>query len=79
MAIEVKFVKQNLNKNILIFIDENFRVNGLEDYFSKKKISEIKKNIINFKLTKPKQKFTIFNIDSNQKIIVLKILNNLLV
>ena len=76
MAIEVKFVKQNLNKNILIFIDENFRVNGLEDYFSKKKISEIKKNIINFKLTKPKQKFTIFNIDSNQKIIVLKILNN---
>ena len=76
MAIEVKFVKQNLNKNILIFIDENFRVNGLEDYFSKKKISEIKKNIINFKLTKPKQKFTIFNIDSNQKILVLKILNN---
>ena len=45
MKINIKFLKQNLNKNLLIFCDENFVPKKLDLSFSKSNFSNILKGI----------------------------------
>ena len=73
MLVDIKFLKQNFKKNILIFCDLNLKLNGLEQYFAKQKIYEIQKNILNQKNLIEKENIIIFNFNPNQKIIVQKI------
>ena len=77
MSIKIN-IKKNLNenkiKNYILFSDENFRIKGLEKLLLKKYSSVINKSIIN-NIIKDKN-FLLFNINPNQKIILIKIKNN---
>jgi leucyl aminopeptidase len=76
MLLDIKFLKQDFKKNILIFCDLNLKISGLDECFSKQKISEIKKNILNEQNLIKKENIIVFNINPNQKIIVQRISEN---
>ena len=77
MSIKIN-IKKNLNenkiKNYILFSDENFRIKGLEKLLLKKYSSLINKSIIN-NIIKDKN-FILFNINPDQKIILVKIKNS---
>ena len=77
MSIKISYKKGILEKSIknyVLFSDENFKVNGLKKLPLAKSSNEIKKTI---ETNKSKKKdFISFNINSRQKIILIKIKNN---
>ena len=74
MSIKISIKKSfspKLVKNYVLFCDENFKINGLNNLTLKNKSSEINKII---KINKSDKKdFLTFNINSTQKIILVKI------
>ena len=77
MSIKISYKKgivEKSIKNYVLFSDENFKVNGLKKLPLAKSSNEIKKTI---ETNKSKKKdFISFNINSRQKIILIKIKNN---
>ena len=77
MSIKISYKKGIVEKgikNYVLFSDENFNVNGLKKLPLAKSSNEIKKTI---ETNKSKKKdFISFNINSSQKIILIKIKNN---
>ena len=77
MSIKISYKKGIVEKgikNYVLFSDENFNVNGLKKLTLAKSSNEIKKTI---ETNKSKKKdFISFNINSRQKIILIKIKNN---
>ena len=77
MSIKISYKKgivEKSIKNYVLFSDENFKVNGLKKLPLAKSSNEIKKTI---EANKSKKKdFISFNINSRQKIILIKIKNN---
>ena len=77
MSIKISYKKgivEKSIKNYVLFSDENFKVNGLKKLPLAKSSNEIKKTI---ETNKSKKKdFISFNINSRQKIILIKIENN---
>ena len=77
MSIKISYKKGIVEKDIknyVLFSDENFKVNGLKKLPLAKSSNEIKKTI---EANKSKKKdFISFNINSRQKIILIKIKNN---
>jgi len=76
MKINIKFLKQNLNKNLLIFCDENFVPKKLDLNFSKSTFSNILKSIEIEKKNSEKKEYLIFNVNPTQKIIAFKTIKN---
>jgi len=77
MSIKISIKKSfnpKLVKNYVLFCDENFKINGLNNLILKNQSSEINKTI---NINKSEKKdFLIFNINSTQKIILVKIKKN---
>ena len=77
MSIKISYKKgivEKSIKNYVLFSDENLKVNGLKKLPLAKSSNEIKKTI---EANKSKKKdFISFNINSRQKIILIKIKNN---
>ena len=71
MALKLNYVGQNSIKNYLIFCDDHFKVKNLKNSFKDEIIDNIKRTIISN--NNNKDKFLIFNINPNQKIIAAKI------
>ena len=74
MSIKISYKKGSSDKNIknyVLFSNENFIVNGLSKIKFSKNLNEIKKTIETNK--SKKKEFIAFNINSNQKIIIIKI------
>jgi len=69
-----KSISPKLVKNYVLFCDENFKINGLNNLGLKNHASEINKAISIDK--SDKKDFLIFNINSTQKIILIKIKKN---
>ena len=69
-----KAISPKLVKNYVLFCDENFRINGLNNLSIKNQSSHINKAINIDK--SDKKDFLIFNINSIQKIVLIKIKNN---
>jgi leucyl aminopeptidase len=72
MKINIKFLKQNLVKNLLIFCDENFVPKKLDLNFSKSTYSNILKGIEIEKKNVEKKEYLIFSINPTQKIFAFK-------
>ncbi len=73
MPIKISYKKGSSDKNIknyVLFSNENFIVNGLSKIKLSKNLNEIKKTIETNK--SKKKEFISFNINSNQKIIIIK-------
>jgi len=69
-----KDIKDKLVKNYVLFCDENFKINDLKKLPIKKQSSEIIKIIDSEKSNK--KNFLLFNINSSQKIILIRIKKN---
>ncbi len=78
MSIKI-YLKKNLVenkiKNYILFSDENFKIAGVRDTLLGKNLDIINKTVANNGLKD--KKFLTFNINSNQKITLIKIKNNL--
>ncbi len=74
MSIKVNFKKnivENKIKNYVLFSDENLKILGLSKTFLAKDSNYINKTIINNKIKD--NKFLSFNLNTNQKIVIIKI------
>ena len=69
-----KSISPKLVKNYVLFCDENFKINGLDSLSLKSQYLDINK-ATNINKT-AKKDFLIFNINSTQKILLIKIKNN---
>ena len=77
MSIKISFKKnigENKIKNYVLFSDENFKVLGLNNTILSKDSGIINKIIANDKIKD--QRFLTFNLNSNQKVVIVKIKNN---
>ena len=77
MSIKISYKKgivEKSIKNYVLFSDENFKVNGLKKLPLAKSSNEINKTIESNK--SKKKDFISFNINSSQKVILIKIKNN---
>ena len=77
MSIKISYKKGIVEKDIknyVLFSDENFKVNGLKKLPLAKSSNEINKTIESNK--SKKKDFISFNINSSQKVILIKIKNN---
>ena len=74
MSIKIS-LKNNINdklvKNVVLFCDENFKISGFNNLYLKKSSSEIQ-NMVNLNKNNKKE-FLLFNINSSQKIILIKV------
>ena len=77
MSIKIS-LKNNINdklvKNYVLFCDENFKISGFNNLYLKKSSSEIQ-NMVNLNKNNKKE-FLLFNINSSQKIILIKVKKN---
>ena len=77
MSLKINFknnVKENKIENYILFSDENFNIRGLKKLSLAKDTSQINKTISNNRL-KDKD-FLSFNLNPNQKILLIKTKNN---
>ena len=71
MLTKFKFIKQNLKKNLVFFYNQSNIKSSLSEYLSNYQLSQIK-NIISDNKSED-QDFSIFNLNSSQKIIIINV------
>ena len=70
-----KGISEKNIRNLVLFCDDDFKINGISKLLIYKNLNQINKTI-NSERSKKKD-IIIFNLNANQKIIAIKIKNNL--